>query len=285
MEHVAALRCELLRRHGWTHLEIKPTIDARHRTLTLQGTVATHRVKTALLATVTGALAPYGWRLRAQDVRPLAALRRVSLRHQFVQFFSAPPGCGMRCFTVQVPRIFGPLAVLAEINGHLFVQARDRTCGWVAARQVGAHKPSRPRTSDTPEVYDYLAGKLGTPYRLGRTTDAGIDCSALIQRAWHEATGLLLPRHSADQQAFLGAPARDFGEVNDLIFGYEAAQNTWHVGSVVRGRRPTDLHVIHASTSRLRVVRDPLTWFTRQFKTITHATREQVQACAREDLL
>jgi probable lipoprotein NlpC len=69
----------------------------------------------------------------------------------------------------------------------------------------------------------------GTPYRVGGTTPAGVDCSGLIQ-ALYQRTGVHLPRTVADQYQ-AGTPVRR----EDLRFGDVVFFNRY---CQIRGRGP-----------------------------------------------
>ncbi|MCL7941706.1 C40 family peptidase [Halomonas sp. ATCH28] len=56
---------------------------------------------------------------------------------------------------------------------------------------------------------------LGTPYRLGGTTERGMDCSGLVQRAYSRA-GIRVPRTSREQ--FEALPRVDAARPGDLLF-------------------------------------------------------------------
>ncbi|MGM0694210.1 MAG: C40 family peptidase [Pseudomonadota bacterium] len=56
---------------------------------------------------------------------------------------------------------------------------------------------------------------LGTPYRLGGTTERGMDCSGLVQHAYSRA-GIRVPRTSREQ--FRALPRVDAARPGDLLF-------------------------------------------------------------------
>ncbi|TDR56977.1 NlpC/P60 family protein [Halomonas ventosae] len=88
---------------------------------------------------------------------------------------------------------------------------------------------------------------LGTPYRLGGTTERGMDCSGLVQRAYSRA-GIRVPRTS--RQQFEALPRVDEARPGDLLFFATAGgRKASHVGIYLgdgemihapgRGRRVT----------------------------------------------
>ncbi|PXX97304.1 C40 family peptidase [Halomonas sp. LBP4] len=85
---------------------------------------------------------------------------------------------------------------------------------------------------------------VGTPYRLGGTTERGIDCSALVQHVFNDTFRLALPR-STGRQVHQGTPvARDELQAGDLVF-FRPPGAYDHVGIYVG-----DGFFLHASTSR-----------------------------------
>ncbi|PMR75563.1 C40 family peptidase [Billgrantia endophytica] len=85
---------------------------------------------------------------------------------------------------------------------------------------------------------------VGTPYRLGGTSDRGIDCSALVQNVFSDTFRLELPR-STSEQVRQGTPiARDELQVGDLVF-FRPPGAYDHVGIYVG-----EGYFLHASTSR-----------------------------------
>ncbi|MEZ9330026.1 NlpC/P60 family protein [Vibrio breoganii] len=83
-----------------------------------------------------------------------------------------------------------------------------------------------------------------TPYRLGGTTQNGIDCSAFTQIAYSQLFKHPLPR-TTKLQSQMGVEV-DYGDrrFGDLVF-FKTGFNTRHVGIYVE-----DNSFMHASTSR-----------------------------------
>jgi cell wall-associated NlpC family hydrolase len=78
---------------------------------------------------------------------------------------------------------------------------------------------------------------IGTPYKLGGETKAGIDCSAFTRAVYKTTYDVQIPRIVQDQQA-MGVPvARDALEIGDLVFfrtqGMGPMFKSWHVGIYV----------------------------------------------------
>ncbi|MDT8879339.1 C40 family peptidase [Halomonas saccharevitans] len=69
---------------------------------------------------------------------------------------------------------------------------------------------------------------LGTPYRYGGTSERGLDCSGLVQRAYSRA-GIRVPRTSRAQ--FQALPRVDEARPGDLLFFATAGgRKASHVG-------------------------------------------------------
>ncbi|WP_231489587.1 C40 family peptidase [Billgrantia saliphila] len=90
---------------------------------------------------------------------------------------------------------------------------------------------------------------LGTPYRLGGNTPAGLDCSGLVEMAYRSA-GIKVPR-TADAQ-YRALPTVKQAQPGDLLFFGDRRKAT-HVG-IYRGNG----QMIHAPGRGRKVVSVPL---------------------------
>lgn len=98
-------------------------------------------------------------------------------------------------------------------------------------------------------AYDWL----GTPYLYGGNDRNGVDCSGFVLQVFLKATGVSLPRTSAQQAEWCRKTDAGALEIGDLVF-FTGSDSTRvnHVGMYVGEGK-----MIHASSSR-GVVIDPL---------------------------
>ena len=95
------------------------------------------------------------------------------------------------------------------------------------------------------EAKDYL----GTPYRYGGKSKAGIDCSGLTCVCYEKA-GINLPRSAADQSQYGEAVKRKDLRVGDLVFfDAKGTGKIDHVGMVTKAEGESVIF-IHSSTSK-----------------------------------
>jgi cell wall-associated NlpC family hydrolase len=92
-------------------------------------------------------------------------------------------------------------------------------------------------------LYELIDNWWGTPYRLGGTTQRGIDCSAFVQTLMLGVFAMQLPRTAREQkEAAAWIPMSDLKE-GDLIF-FNTRGGVSHVGVYLHNNK-----FVHASTS------------------------------------
>lgn len=269
---VARRRAALTAAFGWTHVAISAARDEPARALRLRGTVVVPRVGAALQADLAPLLPP-GWRVDVGGVEALPGLGWRALRPGVTRLWRTPGmafgtgTCGhvpgdSELTTELVPGD-GPVELLHALPGAALVRGVDGAVGWLRGRPgraVSGPRASGRRGWSEAEALARLAVRvrswLGAPYRLGGTSRRHVDCSGLVQRSVREALGRVLPRHSTEQVG-RGAVGR-LGEPGDLVLLAGVGTFDGHVGVVLRGARPGERTLVHASTSRGRVVEEPL---------------------------
>lgn len=136
----------------------------------------------------------------------------------------------------------------------------------VASSKEAKNKNSKEQTKENIHESSEKADKvikaarsyIGTPYKFGGTSRAGMDCSGLMLLCFKEVN-IDLPRTSAEQsnmgQAIKYADLRP----GDLVFFTDKKGNTKvvHAGLVSKVNGPRDVKFIHAST-KLGVVESDL---------------------------
>jgi cell wall-associated NlpC family hydrolase len=253
-----ALERELLGRFGWTLLDVALAADTEREALVARGTVAAPRLARTVAAALSDVL-PEGWRLDVTGLGPLRSNEWRALGAPLSPLWQALPRLEP-ALTTELDSADGPVELLAGAEGAHLVRAVDATVGWVTHELGPAVSPPRiePAHGIVDQVVAVARSYSGAPYRLGGASPSGVDCSALVQRAFLRGMGVLLPRHSSDQlQATLvihSAPRRD----GDLVFAWTDREGPCHVGVLAAGESAS---VIHASLSRKQVVEDPLTRF------------------------
>jgi len=106
------------------------------------------------------------------------------------------------------------------------------------------------RSNTIQNVVDYSKRYIGTPYKYGGTTSAGMDCSGLIQLSFMQY-GVELPRTSRDMSKTGKKLKLKQVDVGDLVF-FKISKNRRrinHVGLVVK-KTPETIDFIHSSSSR-----------------------------------
>jgi cell wall-associated NlpC family hydrolase len=98
-------------------------------------------------------------------------------------------------------------------------------------------------TIQNKSLYELIDNWWGTPYRLGGTTQKGIDCSAFVQTLMMGVFAMQLPRTAREQkEAASWIPMDDLKE-GDLIF-FNTRGGVSHVGVYLHNNK-----FVHASTS------------------------------------
>ncbi|MFV8752826.1 C40 family peptidase [Nannocystaceae bacterium ST9] len=252
---LAALRGRLEREYGWTRLDLSITLADERVILT--GEVAALGLAARIREALADALAP-GVTLDL-DLSPLPPIAWHSLREPVTRLWRQHPNfAGSRELATELWPSEGPVALLARDRAVVLLRARDGTLGWTLD-PIGEPTPPRPitaareRADAAARVLAAARGWLGTPYLLGGSSREHIDCSALVQRAFDEALGLILPKNSNDQRACAGGGREldDEGtpELGDLLFIHSRRERRTHVG--LASERGT---VVQASRTRSAVV-------------------------------
>ncbi|CAM3521899.1 suppresses thermosensitivity of prc mutants at low osmolality (lipoprotein) [Xenorhabdus nematophila AN6/1] len=83
----------------------------------------------------------------------------------------------------------------------------------------------------------------GVTYRLGGSTKRGIDCSAFVQRTFHDQFGMALPRSTSEQQNIGQTVSRSKLRAGDLVL-FKTGARMRHVGIYLGNNQ-----FVHASTS------------------------------------
>jgi cell wall-associated NlpC family hydrolase len=239
---------------GFTHVRVDVR-TGHDRTLVLVGSVLAPRTRDLVAARIQRVL-PDGWSV---DATGIVAHRTGDYRSidDIVRLYRKLPGTADNALATELLPEDGPVEILAVEGGAALVRGMDVTLGWTAdALGDSTATPAiAPSHGDIAALGNELDRWLGTPYALGGALRTGIDCSALVQRCFRSALGVLLPRHSSDQLAF--APRSEPGrpDSGDLLFVWSDQERPCHVGIVHHDT------VVHASLSRRSVVRDPLSDF------------------------
>jgi len=108
---------------------------------------------------------------------------------------------------------------------------------------------------------------LGTPYKWGGTTKAGVDCSAFTENIFASAFSIDLPRTAARQERLGLKVPKDSLQAGDLVFfrtgGFLFLFRRRHVGIYLR-----DGEFVHASGSKgVTVSRLDEPFWRREYKT------------------
>ena len=119
-------------------------------------------------------------------------------------------------------------------------------------RQVDLRKSTELNVDGIKELKKSAYGFLGTRYRFGGSSRAGIDCSSFVQQVFRELE-VALPRTAREQFEVGSAVAPGDLQRGDLIFFSTYASYASHVGIYLGNNK-----MIHASSRDRRVVISPM---------------------------
>ena len=119
-------------------------------------------------------------------------------------------------------------------------------------RQVDLKKSTELKVDGVKELKKSAYGFLGTRYRFGGSSRAGIDCSSFVQQVFREQE-VSLPRTAREQFEVGSAVKPGDLQKGDLIFFSTYASYASHVGIYLGNNR-----MIHASSRDHRVVISPM---------------------------
>ncbi|PHM67222.1 lipoprotein [Xenorhabdus stockiae] len=93
------------------------------------------------------------------------------------------------------------------------------------------------------KILNQYADWKGVAYRLGGNTKRGIDCSAFVQRTFHDQFGMALPRSTSGQQSIGQTVSRTKLKAGDLVL-FKTGVHRRHIGIYIGNNQ-----FVHASTS------------------------------------
>lgn len=174
-----------------------------------------------------------------------------------------------------------PAELLGVSRSRWLVRAPGEAIGWVERgdryRLGAAPEPGPEETArwDPQVVGEAALSMLGLPYLRGGTGAQGVDCSGLVWRAFFKA-GVLLPRNSRQQRRCgerVGAEELHLADLLGVV--HRGPRRSSHIALALS---PTE--VVHASTGRGEVVREPLAEFLQRYQLV--AARRLLGAASRE---
>ncbi|MCO5236171.1 MAG: C40 family peptidase [Chitinophagaceae bacterium] len=93
-------------------------------------------------------------------------------------------------------------------------------------------------------LYDFIESWWGAPYRMGGSTQKGVDCSAFTQMAMSVIYGLHIPRTAREQKVFCNEISKEELREGDLVFFNTRGRGITHVGIYLQ-----DNKFVHAASS------------------------------------
>ena len=118
--------------------------------------------------------------------------------------------------------------------------------GWVSGAYLSVSETQVSR-SDSSELVDHALSLQGVPYVYGGTDRSGFDCSGYTQYVF-KASGISLPRTSAEQFEVGSSVSPQLLQAGDLVFFTTYAPGASHVGIYIG-----DGHFIAASNSGVSI--------------------------------
>ena len=193
-----------------------------------------------------------------------------------------------------------PVQLVVQQEGWRLVRLLDGAQGWLdpQAPQLQPTDPPDELVRDTARIdrEQFVVAALeldGADYVWGGTTDRGVDCSGIVQRAAWRAGGCWLPRHSRallrvgarvkpsavergdvlvlqrdpktyaeEKRAQLEAQARR-EQATGVVPSHGPAIHPMHVAIALSGSE-----VLHASRDAMRVVREPLASLRERYRVL-----------------
>ena len=148
------------------------------------------------------------------------------------------PEPNLKSQPIDMLHMMADISVADEKQTHGFIPLADGN--WIYATHISKDFGKDPVSEALKFLY--------TPYLWGGRSNAGIDCSGLIQIAY-ASIGVATPRDADLQEAALGTllKADEVPEYGDLAFF------PGHVGIML-----DDIHLLHANAHHMRVSIDPL---------------------------
>ena len=101
------------------------------------------------------------------------------------------------------------------------------------------------------ELYQFIDNWIGTPYKYGGTTQAGIDCSGLMQMCYSVVYRKEIPRDAGSQFKQCQTVKQSNLTEGDLVFFKIGSKNITHVGLYLANGK-----FAHASTSKGVMISD-----------------------------